>query len=85
MGPIGHVLLSTTVAVAIVALGAIFLRFRKELGTARDAASRGSLLARSEAGLIEYGEKGTGTPLLSIHGAGGGFDQGLALAAEFRR
>ncbi|TIT59554.1 MAG: alpha/beta hydrolase, partial [Mesorhizobium sp.] len=26
---------------------------------------------------------GVGTPLLSIHGAGGGFDQGLANAANF--
>jgi 2-hydroxy-6-oxonona-2,4-dienedioate hydrolase len=32
---------------------------------------------------IEYAESGTGLPLLSIHGAGGGFDQGLANAAEF--
>jgi pimeloyl-ACP methyl ester carboxylesterase len=31
---------------------------------------------------IEYGEQGVGIPLLSIHGAGGGFDQGLANAAE---
>jgi hypothetical protein len=28
-------------------------------------------------------QKGAGAPLLSIHGAGGGFDQGLANAAEF--
>jgi len=83
VGATGHVVLGTTVAVAIVALGVIFLLFRKELGAARDAASRGSLLAHIDAGLIEYGEKGTGIPLLSIHGAGGGFDQGLANAAEF--
>ncbi|HUH85456.1 MAG TPA: alpha/beta hydrolase [Stellaceae bacterium] len=34
------------------------------------------------AGPIEYAERGEGRPLLSIHGAGGGFDQGLANAAE---
>jgi hypothetical protein len=28
-------------------------------------------------------EKGSGIPLLSIHGAGGGYDQGLANAAGF--
>lgn len=83
MGPTGHVVLGTTVAVAIVAVGVTLLLFRKELGRARDAARRGSLLAHTDAGLIEYAEKGTGIPLLSIHGAGGGFDQGLANAAEF--
>jgi pimeloyl-ACP methyl ester carboxylesterase len=34
-------------------------------------------------GPIEYADTGTGLPLLMIHGAGGGFDQGLALAAAF--
>jgi pimeloyl-ACP methyl ester carboxylesterase len=47
------------------------------------AARRGSLVANTAAGPIEYAEKGAGSPLLSIHGAGGGFDQGLANAAEF--
>ena len=83
MGPTGYLVLDTTVAAAMVALGVIFLRFRNELGTARDATRRGSLLAHTDAGLIEYAEQGTGIPLLSIHGAGGGFDQGLANAAEF--
>jgi pimeloyl-ACP methyl ester carboxylesterase len=31
---------------------------------------------------MQYGETGRGTPLLSIHGAGGGFDQGLANVAD---
>lgn len=83
MGPTGHVVLGTTIAVAMVALGVTFLLFRKELGTARDAARRGSLVAHTDVGLIEYAEKGSGIPLLSIHGASGGFDQGLANVAEF--
>lgn len=32
----------------------------------------------TSAGPIEYAEKGHGIPLLSIHGAGGGYDQGIA-------
>jgi pimeloyl-ACP methyl ester carboxylesterase len=31
-------------------------------------------------GPIEYGEDGSGAPLIMIHGAGGGFDQGLFVA-----
>jgi 2-hydroxy-6-oxonona-2,4-dienedioate hydrolase len=61
----------------------VFVLFKKELGRARDAARRGSLVANTDAGPIEYAEKGAGIALLSIHGAGGGFDQGLANAAEF--
>ena len=34
------------------------------------------------AGPIEYAETGAGKPLLSIHGAGGGHDQGLSNAAD---
>jgi pimeloyl-ACP methyl ester carboxylesterase len=34
------------------------------------------------AGPIEYAERGSGYPLLSIHGAGGGYDQGLANVAD---
>jgi 2-hydroxy-6-oxonona-2,4-dienedioate hydrolase len=72
----------TSVAVAEL-VGAAFLLYKNELGRACEAARRGSLIANTGAGPIEYAEKGAGTPLLSIHGAGGGFDQGLANAAEF--
>jgi pimeloyl-ACP methyl ester carboxylesterase len=79
----GRLLLDTVVAAATVVVGMIFLLFKKELSRAHKAASRGSLVANTDAGSIEYAEKGSGIALLSIHGAGGGFDQGLANAAEF--
>jgi 2-hydroxy-6-oxonona-2,4-dienedioate hydrolase len=70
--------------VAVVGLlGVVWLLYKNELGSACDAARQGSLIANTVAGPIEYAEKGAGIPLLSIHGAGGGFDQGLANAAEF--
>lgn len=62
--------------------GAALLLYKNELGRMRDAASRDSLVANLDVGPIEYAETGAGIPLLSIHGAGGGFDQGLANAAE---
>src|SRR6516162_8348118 len=77
----GHPLLAISVAVAGTA-GVTFLLYKRELGRARDAAGRGSRVADTKAGQIEYAERGTGVALLSIHGAGGGFDQGLANAAE---
>ncbi len=39
-----------------------------------------STVIQSRHGDLEYAEAGTGTPLLMIHGTGGGFDQGLLFA-----
>lgn len=64
------------------ALGLVLWRYRHDLAQARAAATSGSLIAATAAGPIEYGERGAGAPLLLIHGAGGGFDQGLALADQ---
>ncbi|GLS35321.1 alpha/beta hydrolase [Mesorhizobium tianshanense] len=69
------------IAIAAAA-GVAFLLYKNELGYRRDAASRGSLVAKLDLGPIEYADSGAGIPLLSIHGAGGGFDQGLANAAD---
>jgi pimeloyl-ACP methyl ester carboxylesterase len=73
-------LISSLILVAIA--GAVLVHFENEMTLARDTASRGSLVADTEAGQTEYAEQGAGFPLLSVHGAGGGFDQGLANAAE---
>jgi pimeloyl-ACP methyl ester carboxylesterase len=70
-------LLWGAVAAIAIAAGAVYIVYHAELGVTRDAASRGSLIANTAAGPIEYADWSTGTPLLSIHGAGGGFDQGL--------
>ena len=64
-------------AVAVIAAGAIAVRaYRKALGRAREAAQEGSAIALTAAGPVEFAERGAGAPLISIHGAGGGFDQG---------
>lgn len=66
----------------VVAGGLVFYRYAQEIAKARAAISEGARIARTAAGPLEYGETGSGTPLLSIHGAGGGYDQGLANAAD---
>jgi pimeloyl-ACP methyl ester carboxylesterase len=76
-----HVLFATFIAATGLA-GLVSLPYQDELRRARDAASRGSLIAATTAGPIEYAESGAGFPLLSIHGAGGGYDQGLANAVD---
>jgi pimeloyl-ACP methyl ester carboxylesterase len=71
-----HILLATLIAASGMA-AVVFLSYDAELRRARDEARRGSVIAATAAGPIEYGRRGAGIPLLSIHGAGGGHDQGL--------
>jgi pimeloyl-ACP methyl ester carboxylesterase len=72
------VLIVITTAAAV-----IFLLYSRDLSRARADANRGSQIVATAAGPIEYGERGTGTPLLVIHGAGGGYDHGLTHVADF--
>jgi 2-hydroxy-6-oxonona-2,4-dienedioate hydrolase len=54
--------------------------FEKDMRLARARISHSSLVALTPCGPIEYQEAGTGIALLSVHGSGGGFDQGMAFA-----
>jgi 2-hydroxy-6-oxonona-2,4-dienedioate hydrolase len=76
--------LFSVVASLAVAVGIALatLAYNGEIDRARTAAASGGRIVSTAAGPIEYAEKGSGIPLLSIHGAGGGFDQGIANAAE---
>jgi pimeloyl-ACP methyl ester carboxylesterase len=71
------------IVAATAATALIYFPFRRELRDARRAVDTGSRVIATDAGTVEYAEAGKGFPLLSIHGAGGGYDQGLALAAIF--
>jgi pimeloyl-ACP methyl ester carboxylesterase len=73
--------LLTTAGAMAAAVGAwTYIRYRRDLSAAKARISSGSKLLNSPFGLIEYAEVGSGMPVLVIHGAGGGFDQGLEFA-----
>ena len=73
--------LLTTAGAMAAAVGAwTYIRYRRDLSAAKARISSGSKLLNSPCGLIEYAEVGSGMPVLVIHGAGGGFDQGLEFA-----
>jgi 2-hydroxy-6-oxonona-2,4-dienedioate hydrolase len=59
---------------------AVWISYRRDLARARASATINGRMALTSRGAIEYAEAGDGFPLLSIHGAGGGYDQGLANA-----
>ncbi|PZQ13478.1 MAG: alpha/beta hydrolase [Rhodanobacter denitrificans] len=80
MGPLP--LIAPVLAVAAVAAAlSIVYAYRRDLRRAH-AAVTGAPVAITTAGPIEYAEAGSGLPVLSIHGAGGGWDQGLANVAD---
>lgn len=53
------------------------IAYRRDIAAAEARVAQGSLLAATPCGPIEYAVIGTGSPVLVVHGAGGGFDQGL--------
>src|SRR4051812_12908185 len=72
---------SLWIAVALLlAFIAVLGVFFKDIGAARSRVSTGSELAETRCGLIEYAVRGQGPAVLIVHGAGGGFDQGLLFA-----
>ena len=70
-------------SIAVILLAAaswIAWRFDSDIKAASAKAAIGSVLMDTRCGPIEYQEAGTGTPLLMVHGSGGGHDQGMAFA-----
>ncbi|WP_290648952.1 alpha/beta hydrolase [Aquisalimonas sp.] len=54
--------------------------YRATMAAAEARIARRSSIIETQAGPIEYSVVGRGPPLMMIHGAGGGFDQGLLFA-----
>ena len=72
-------LASSIIALALLVAGLFVLfAYRRDLRASRLRLG-GSRLAETSCGPIEYAEAGEGIPVLLVHRAGGGFDQGLEL------
>jgi 2-hydroxy-6-oxonona-2,4-dienedioate hydrolase len=63
----------------LVALGA----YRRDMDRLRADLVQGSILIATRHGPMEVATTGEGTPVLLLHGAGGGYDQALLLAQMF--
>ena len=72
--------LAITAAVVLAAALGVRSRFDRDLALAAERAAQGSTLVDTRCGPIEVQQAGAGTPLLMIHGSGGGHDQGMAWA-----
>src|SRR5918998_17378 len=57
--------------------GLAYTTYHRDLQHARARVSTGSYMVQTPCGPIEYALAGDGPPVLVVHGAGGGYDQGL--------
>lgn len=73
-------LIGALAALAATALAVWLYRgYRSEILPARERVATGSQVAQTPCGPIEYAAEGNGPAVLVVHGAGGGYDQGLAI------
>jgi pimeloyl-ACP methyl ester carboxylesterase len=74
-------------AIVLVVIGllvaASYPGYRAAMRDVRAEILAGSRIIATAAGPIEYGETGTGAPVLLLHGNGGGYDQGLLAGRMF--
>lgn len=74
-------ILSGIIAVIVtVTLIVTYLSYQSDISAARERAMSGSQVIETKCGPIEYATMGEGPPVLVVHGAGGGYDQGILLA-----
>ncbi|HEV8260767.1 MAG TPA: alpha/beta hydrolase, partial [Burkholderiales bacterium] len=57
-----------------------YTSYHRDITQARERVSTGSQVVQTPCGPIEYAAVGEGKPVLVVHGAGGGYDQGLDFA-----
>jgi pimeloyl-ACP methyl ester carboxylesterase len=76
-------------AFTLLVLAALFAvtyaLYRRDLRRAVDRLAAGSRIAQTACGPIEYAVAGEGPVVLVVHGAGGGYDQGLELGESLVR
>jgi len=83
--PPGRYILAAIGGAAALALGLGYAWFARDVELATQRVRQVSRIAATACGPVEYAEMGTGPAVLLVHGAGGGFDQGMEFGAELAR
>lgn len=68
---------------AALAASAVWLAFKRDMREIHAQLAAGAIAINTVRGPITYATGGDGTPVMVIHGAGGGHDQGRLLAEAF--
>lgn len=89
MKKVGWLVVIFLVVTAVVFVVLTYPRYQHDVYAARERLLAGSQVIQTNSGPIEYATVGDGYPVLVVHGAGSGYDQGLILAQfvgdDFRR
>jgi 2-hydroxy-6-oxonona-2,4-dienedioate hydrolase len=73
-------ILGSVVLAAVIPGGLIYRQYQHDMSLAYQRVSSGGKLVETACGPIQYAEFGEGPPVLIVHGAGGGYDQGVYFA-----
>ncbi|HET7832021.1 MAG TPA: alpha/beta hydrolase [Gallionella sp.] len=76
--------LAVTIFILLLAalIARVYSRYQRDIRQACQRISVGSQVVETACGPIEYAIAGEGPPVLVVHGAGGGYDQGLDITEE---
>ncbi|MBU0944243.1 MAG: alpha/beta hydrolase [Proteobacteria bacterium] len=69
-------LLGTLVLTVGIPSGLVYRQYREDMSLAYQRLSSGAQYIETACGPLQYTEFGDGAPMLIVHGAGGGYDQG---------
>jgi 2-hydroxy-6-oxonona-2,4-dienedioate hydrolase len=78
--PAARIGVLVNVAILLTLLALAYRSYRDDIAAERDRALLGSTMIETSYGPIEYSTLGQGSPILVIHGTGGGWDQGIYAA-----
>ena len=69
-------LLGTVALAAAIPGGLVYRQYQHDMSPAYRRISSGGKMIETARGPIQYTEFGEGSPMLIVHGSGGGYDQG---------
>jgi len=78
-----HIIAIGILSLLVLAVIWVSIVYHRDMSAAKGRIQANSHIVETDCGPIEYAETGNGKPVLVLHGAGGGYDQGLLLGKAF--